>query len=98
MPRFSVFAAGVGLIACSTLAFAGSDNATNDGSAVSGAASEGGLKSAPSISTAPSAGVVTPSDGQPLALAAPTDVDAVPVLKHIASTGTQLLDLGAARP
>src|SRR5580704_1797395 len=96
MPRFSVFAAGVGLIACSTLAFAGSDNATNDGSAVSGAASEGGVKSAPSISTAPSAGVVTPSDGQPLALAAPTDVDAVPVLKHIASTGAQLLDLGAA--
>src|SRR5580700_6784222 len=89
MPRFSVFAAGVSLIAFSTLAFAGSDNATNDGSALSRAASEGGVKSAPSISTAPSA-------GQPLALAAPTDVDAVPILKHIASTGAQLLDLGAA--
>ena len=96
MPRFSVFAAGVSLIAFSTLAFAGSDNATNDGSALSRAASEGGVKSAPSISTAPSAGVVTPSAGQPLALAAPTDVDAVPILKHIASTGAQLLDLGAA--
>jgi thiol:disulfide interchange protein DsbG len=89
MPRFSVFAAGVGLIACSTLAFAGSDKATNDGSALSSTASGGGLKSAPSISAAPSA-------GQPLALAAPTDVDAVPILKHIASTGAQLLDLGAA--
>jgi hypothetical protein len=53
MPRFSVFAAGVGLIACSTLAFAGADNATNDGSSFSPAASEGGLKAPPSISTAP---------------------------------------------
>ena len=96
MPRFSVFAAGVSLIAFSTLAFAGSDNATNGGNALSRAASEGGVKSAASISTAPSAGVVTPSAGQPLALAAPTDVDAVPILKHIASTGAQLLDLGAA--
>jgi thiol:disulfide interchange protein DsbG len=96
MPRFSSFAAGVGLIAFSTLAFAGADNTTNEGSAFSPTASEGGLKSEPSISTAPSTGVATPSDGQPLALAAPTDVDAVPVLKHIASTGAQLLDLGAA--
>ena len=39
---------------------------------------------------------MTPSAGQPLVLAAPTDVDAVPILKHIASTGAQLLDLGAA--
>ena len=68
MPRFSVFAAGVGLIACSTLAFAGSDNATNDGSSFSPTASEGGLKAPPSISAAPGAGIVTPSDGQPLAL------------------------------
>ena len=96
MPRFSSFAAGVGLIACSTLAFAGSDNPTNDGGSFSPTASEGGLKTPPSISTAPSAGVVTPSDSQPLALAAPTDVVAVPVLKHIASTGAQLLDLGSA--
>ena len=95
MPRFSVFATGVSLIAFSTLAFAGSDNATNDGSALSRAASEGGVKSAPSISTAPSAG----RDAErrpPLVLAAPTDVEAVPILKHIASTGAQLLDLGAA--
>jgi len=96
MPRLSSFAAGVGLIAFSTLAFAGADTATNDGGSFSPAASEGGLKAPPSISAAPGAGVVTPSDGQPLALAAPTDVDAVPVLKHIASTGAQLLDLGAA--
>jgi hypothetical protein len=95
MPRYSVFATGVSLIAFSTLAFAGPDNATNDGSAFSRTASENGLKSAPSISARPSAGVVTPSAGEPLALAAPTDVDAVPILKHIASTGAQLLDLGA---
>ena len=96
MLRLSSVAAGVSLIAFSTLAFAGADNTTNEGSAFSPTASEGGLKSEPSISTAPSTGVATSSDGQPLALAAPTDVDAVPVLKHIASTGAQLLDLGAA--
>ena len=96
MPRLSSFAAGVGLIAFSTLAFAGADTATNDGGSFSPAASEGGLKSEPPISAAPSTGVATSSDGQPLALSAPTDVDAVPVLKHIASTGAQLLDLGSA--
>jgi thiol:disulfide interchange protein DsbG len=96
MLRLSSVAAGVSLIAFSTLAFAGADNTTNEGSAFSPTASEGGLKSEPSISTAPSTGVATSSDGQPLALAAPTDVDAVPVLKHIASTGAQLLDLGSA--
>ena len=53
MQRFSVFAAGVGLIACSTLAFAGSDNAKDDGGSFSPAASESGLKSAPSISRGP---------------------------------------------
>ena len=96
MLRLSSVAAGVSLIAFSTLAFASADNTTNEGSAFSPTASEGGLKSEPSISTAPSTGIATSSDGQPLALAAPTDVDAVPVLKHIASTGAQLLDLGAA--
>ena len=96
MLRLSSVAAGVSLIAFSTLAFAGADNTTNEGSVFSPTASEGGLKSEPSISTAPSTGVATSSDGQPLALAAPTDVDAVPVLKHIASTGAQLLDLGSA--
>src|SRR3984885_4184100 len=96
MPRLSSFAAGVGLIAFSTLAFAGADTATNDGGSFSPAASEGGLKMPPSISAAPSAGIVTSGGSEPLALAAPTDVDAVPVLKHIASTGAQLLDLGAA--
>ena len=96
MPRLSSFAAGVGLIAFSTLAFAGADTATNHGGSFSPAASEGGLKMPPSISAAPSAGVVTSGGSEPLALAAPTDVDAVPVLKHIASTGAQLLDLGSA--
>ena len=33
---------------------------------------------------------------EPLALAAPVDVETVPVLKHIASTGAQLLELGQA--
>src|ERR1700691_3984107 len=96
MLRLSSVAAGVSLIAFSTLAFAGADHTTNEGSAVSRTASEGGLKSEPPISAPPSTGVATSSDGQPLALSAPTDVDAVPVLKHIASTGAQLLDLGAA--
>jgi thiol:disulfide interchange protein DsbG len=96
MPRFSVLAAGVSLVAFSTLAFAGADNATSDGSALSRPASEGRLKSAPSIAPAPSAGVATPSAGEPLVLAAPADVDAVPILKHIASTGAQLLELGSA--
>src|SRR6516165_835037 len=96
MRRFSLSAAGVSLVAFSTLAFAGSDNATNDGSALSRPASAGGLESAPSISTAPIAGVVTPSAGESRVLTAPTDIDAVPVLKHIASTGAQLLDLGEA--
>ena len=103
MLRLSSVAAGVSLIAFSTLAFAGADNMTNDGSSFSPIAGEAGLKSAPSISTppspslvTPSPGVATPSENEPLALAAPTDVDAVPVLKHIASTGAQLLDLGAA--
>ena len=74
MLRLSSVAAGVSLIAFSTLAFAGADNTTNEGSAFSPTASEGGLKSEPPISAAPSTGVATSSDGQPLALAAPTDV------------------------
>jgi hypothetical protein len=53
MPKFFSFGAGLSLIACSTLAFAGADNATNDGSSFSPAASEGGLKAPPSISAAP---------------------------------------------
>jgi hypothetical protein len=52
MLRLSSVAAGVSLIAFSTLAFAGADNTTNEGSAFSPTASEGGLKSEPSISTA----------------------------------------------
>ena len=46
MLRLSSVAAGVSLIAFSTLAFAGADNTTNEGSAFSPTASEGGLKSA----------------------------------------------------
>ena len=59
MPRLSSFAAGVSLIAFSTLAFAGADNTTNEGGSFSPTASEGGLKAPPSISAAPSTGVVT---------------------------------------
>ena len=42
MLRLSSVAAGVSLIAFSTLAFAGADNTTNEGSALSPTASEGG--------------------------------------------------------
>ena len=54
---------------------------------------------APATQPAAPSGARFANTGQsePLALAAPTDVDAVPVLKHIASTGAQLLDLGAAQ-
>jgi thiol:disulfide interchange protein DsbG len=100
MRRFSLSAAGVSLVAFSTLAFAGPDKATNGGTALSHPASEVGVTSAPSIpapatTVAPNVGAVTPS-AAPRALSAPTNVDAVPVLKHIASTGAQLLELGDA--
>src|ERR1700677_45408 len=100
MRRFSLSAAGVSLVAFSTLAFAGPDKAPNGGTALSHPASEVGVTSAPpipapAITVAPKAGAVTRS-AAPLVLAAPTNVDAVPVLKHIASTGAQLLELGDA--
>jgi thiol:disulfide interchange protein DsbG len=96
MPRFSLSAVGVSLIGFSTLAFAGPDDPTSVGSAPSRPTSAGGLESALSISTAPGAGAATPSVSESLVLTAPTNVDATPVLKHIASTGAQLLELGDA--
>jgi thiol:disulfide interchange protein DsbG len=96
MPRFSLFAAEICLIGFSTLAFAGPGDPTSVGSAPSRPTSAGGLESALSISTAPGAGGATPSASGSLVLNAPTNVDATPVLKHIASTGAQLLELGDA--
>jgi thiol:disulfide interchange protein DsbG len=96
MQRFSLSAVGVSLIAFSTLAFAGPDDPTSVGSGPSRPTSAGGLESALSISTAPGAGTATPSVSESLVLTAPTNVDATPVLKHIASTGAQLLELGDA--
>jgi hypothetical protein len=85
-----LFAAGASLIAFAMPAIAGADVVDGDGNAVLG--SEVGLKPPTASGAAPLAVGV----GQPLALAAPTDVEGVPVLKHIASTGAQLLDLGSA--
>jgi thiol:disulfide interchange protein DsbG len=75
------------MIALSTSAIAGPDQGAHrqgvDGGTVL-------LSESASAAILPRAG----SDGEPLALAAPIDIDAVPVLKHIASTGAQLLELG----
>ena len=89
MPRHFLFAIGVSLIALSTSAFAGPDATANDVGRA--AVSESGVK----LATSPAASSDVIAD-QPLALAAPTDIDGVAVLKHIASTGAQLLDLGQA--
>ena len=89
MRRSCVLPVGVSLIAFATLAFAGSDNPTAGPGAPSNAAVDGAVQSAPSTATASGSDAL-------LALPAPSDIDAVPVLKHIAATGAQLLDLGQA--
>ena len=95
MPRYSSLVIGVSLIAFSTLALAGPDHAANGASIGAGSTDRPAGRSAPLLSM-PSIPVVGVTRGdQPLALAAPPDVDTVPVLKHIASTGAQLLDLGS---
>jgi thiol:disulfide interchange protein DsbG len=91
-----LFAMGVCLIAFSIPALAGPGDATNGGSVVGPSASEARAKPAASGSSQPVLGGAAPEVGQPLALEAPVDVDSVPVLKHIASTGAQLIDLGSA--
>ncbi len=84
MPRTFLFAMSVSLVAMSAPAFAGSDNVVNEGREVG--VTPGVSPNVPDAK----------SQGEPLALAAPTDIEAVPVLKHIAATGAQLLELGEA--
>jgi thiol:disulfide interchange protein DsbG len=93
MPRHFLIATSVSLLALSAPAFAGSDSGINR--ADPGARSEVGIKSGvtPSLPAAPPDAA---SKAELLALAAPPDIESVPVLKHIASTGAQLLELGEA--
>ena len=92
MPRHFLIAMSVSLVALSTPAFAGPGDSSNSGGVVQSGRSEPGI-----VSPAPP-GARFANDGQaePLALAAPVDIETVPVLKHIAATGAQLLDLGEA--
>ena len=96
MPRHFLIAMSVSLVALSTPAFAGPGDASNSGSGVQSGQSEPGI--APAAQPAAPSGARFANTGQvePLALAAPVDVETVPVLKHIAATGAQLLELGEA--
>jgi len=96
MPRHFLCAMSVSLVAFSTPAFAGPGDASNSGSVVQNGQSEPGI--APAAQPAVPSGARFANTGQvePLALAAPVDVETVPVLKHIAATGAQLLELGEA--
>ena len=95
MPRHFLIAMSVSLVALSTPAFAGPGEASNSGGVFRAAEAS---QECPSGSGCGSARRALRDGGQaePLALAAPVDVETVPVLKHIASTGAQLLDLGEA--
>jgi thiol:disulfide interchange protein DsbG len=87
MPKRFPFAMSVSLIALSMPAIALSAGMSKN--------AEPGLAGTLPPATS---GVISP-DAKPselLALAAPVDIDATPVLKHIASTGAQLLELGEA--
>ena len=92
MPRHFLIAMSVSLVALSTPAFAGPGDPSNSGSGVLSGQSE------PEIVSPAPPGARFGDNGQaePLALAAPVDVETVPVLKHIAATGAQLLELGEA--
>ncbi len=96
MPRHHLIAMIVSLVAFATPAFAGPGEASKSGSVVRSGQSEPGI--APAAQPSVPSGARFANDGQaePLALAAPVDVETVPVLKHIASTGAQLLELGEA--
>src|SRR5271166_5195717 len=96
MPRHFLCAMSVSLVAFSTPAFAGSGDASKSGSVVQSGQNEPGI--APAAQPAAPSGPRFANTGQsePLALATPVDVETVPVLKHIASTGAQLLELGEA--
>jgi thiol:disulfide interchange protein DsbG len=87
MSRRVLFATSVSLIALSIPAIAlSADINKNAGPGLAGT-----LPPATSDAISPSA-----KPSELLALAAPVDIDATPVLKHIASTGAQLLELGEA--
>jgi thiol:disulfide interchange protein DsbG len=93
--RSVLFATGVSLVALSLPALAGPDDPARSGSVAGGAENAPGVTGAVSPSS-PADPMAVKSAAEPLALAAPADIDAVPVLKHIASTGAQLLELGEA--
>ena len=95
MPRHFLIAMSVSLVAVSTPAFAGPDEANRSGGSPTGR-SEPAIASPASVAAPPGARFDDGGQSEPLALAAPVDVETVPVLKHIASTGAQLLDLGEA--
>jgi thiol:disulfide interchange protein DsbG len=96
MPRHFLCAMSVSLVAFSTPAFAGPGDASYRGSVVQSGQSEPEI--APAAQPGAPSGARFANTGQsgPLALAAPVDVETVPVLKHIAATGAQLLELGEA--
>src|SRR5208282_2248607 len=96
MPRHFLCAMSVSLVALSTPAFAGPGDASNSGSVVQNGQSEPEIAPAARPAVPSGARFANTGQGEPLALAAPVDVDTVPVLKHIAATGAQLLELGEA--
>jgi len=94
MPRHFLIAMSVSLVALSTPALAGPDDANiSIGVGPTGHSEPGVASPAPAVAP-PGARFGDNRQAEPLALAAPVDVETVPVLKHIASTGAQLLDLG----
>jgi len=96
MPRHFLFAMSVSLVTFLTPAFAGPSDASNSAGVVQSGQTGPGI--APATQPAAPSGARFANDGQsePLALASPVDVETVPVLRHIASTGAQLLVLGEA--
>ena len=104
MTRYFLCAMSVGLVALSWPALAGSDDVgkiVGSDTQAAPTAPAAGPRAPAAIPAGPlsissEAGSANPGQTSPLALAAPVDVDNVPVLKHIAATGAQLLDLGEA--
>jgi thiol:disulfide interchange protein DsbG len=95
MPRCFLLAISVSLITLSAPTFAGPDARRDRQAVARGPGSDVSGKTA--IAPAPAnASILAPEARQPLALASPADIDSIPVLKHVASTGAQLLDLGEA--
>ncbi len=95
MPRHFLIAMSVSLVTLATPAFAGPDEANRSGGSPAGR-SEPAIASPASVAAPPGARFYVGGRTEPLALAAPVDVETVPALKHIAATGAQLLDLGEA--